>query len=59
VLAIKIVLIAMLLPLHHSLEHKVFHYLTSKAHRLKEKLHFFHHAPVTGTVLPEGTDEQV
>ncbi|HVY74734.1 MAG TPA: hypothetical protein VG890_07885, partial [Puia sp.] len=42
VLAIKIVLIAMLLPLHHSLEHKVFLYLTSKAHRLKERLRFFH-----------------
>jgi len=29
VLAIKIILIAMLLPLHHWLEHKVIHYLTS------------------------------
>ncbi|HUC81419.1 MAG TPA: tetratricopeptide repeat protein [Flavisolibacter sp.] len=30
ILAIKIVLIAMLLPLHHWLEHKVVHYLTSR-----------------------------
>jgi tetratricopeptide (TPR) repeat protein len=36
VLAIKIVLIAMLLPLHHWLEKKVIHYLTSQ-HLLKVK----------------------
>ncbi len=30
ILAIKIILIAMLLPLHHWLEHKVVHYLTSR-----------------------------
>lgn len=30
ILAIKIVLIAMLLPFHHWLEHKVIHYLTTK-----------------------------
>ncbi len=35
ILAIKIILIAMLLPLHHWLEEKMLHYLTSKAHRLR------------------------
>lgn len=40
ILAIKIVLIAMLLPFHHWLEHKVIHYLTTKdlIWRRKEKL---------------------
>jgi tetratricopeptide (TPR) repeat protein len=33
VLAIKVVLIAMLLPLHHYLEHKVVAYLTQKKHQ--------------------------
>ncbi len=33
VLAIKVVLIAILLPLHHFLEHKVIHYLTNRKHR--------------------------
>jgi hypothetical protein len=38
VLAIKIVLIALLLPLHHTLEHRLVHYLAShKMIRLKEK----------------------
>jgi tetratricopeptide (TPR) repeat protein len=32
VMGIKVVLIAMLLPLHHFLEHKVIHYLTHKWH---------------------------
>jgi tetratricopeptide (TPR) repeat protein len=32
VLGIKVVLIALLLPLHHFLEHKVIHYLTHKFH---------------------------
>ena len=35
ILAIKIILIAMLLPLHHWLEERMLHYLTSKAHRLR------------------------
>jgi hypothetical protein len=34
VLGVKIVIIAMLLPLHHWLEHRTTHYLTQKAHRL-------------------------
>jgi tetratricopeptide (TPR) repeat protein len=33
IIGIKVVLIAMLLPLHHFLEHKVIHYLTSKKHQ--------------------------
>lgn len=33
VMGIKVVLIAMLLPLHHFLEHKVIHYLTHKWHK--------------------------
>jgi tetratricopeptide (TPR) repeat protein len=32
VIGIKVVLIAMLLPLHHFLEHKVIHYLTNRKH---------------------------
>lgn len=40
VLAIKIVIIAILLPLHHKLEERVTHYLTNKAHRLRDGLHF-------------------
>ena len=40
VLAIKILLIALLLPLHHKLEEKVLHYLTSKAHKLKPGFSF-------------------
>jgi tetratricopeptide (TPR) repeat protein len=34
VLGVKIVIIAMLLPLHHWLEQRTTHYLTQKAHRL-------------------------
>lgn len=33
VIGIKVVLIAVLLPLHHFLEHKVVHYLTAKKHK--------------------------
>lgn len=33
VIAIKVVLIAILLPLHHFLEHKVIHYLTNRKHQ--------------------------
>jgi tetratricopeptide (TPR) repeat protein len=33
VIGIKVVLIAMLLPLHHFLEHKVIHYLTNRKHQ--------------------------
>ncbi len=40
VLGIKIIIIGILLPLHHTLEHKVTHYLTNKAHRLRDSLHF-------------------
>ena len=36
VLGIKVVLIAILLPLHHFLEHKVIHYLTSRKHQKEE-----------------------
>jgi tetratricopeptide (TPR) repeat protein len=45
VLAIKIILIAMLLPLHHWLEEKVLRYLTSKAHKLRSGLKFFNRKP--------------
>jgi tetratricopeptide (TPR) repeat protein len=41
VLAIKIVLIAMLLPLHHYLEHRAVHFLTSKAHMLRKNFRGF------------------
>jgi tetratricopeptide (TPR) repeat protein len=37
VLGIKVVLIAILLPLHHFLEHKVIHYITAKWNSKKEK----------------------
>lgn len=40
VLGIKIIIIAILLPLHHKLEERVTHYLTNKAHRLRDGLHF-------------------
>lgn len=40
VLGIKIVIIAILLPLHHKLEERVTHYLTNKAHRLRGGLLF-------------------
>jgi len=50
VLSIKIFIIALLLPLHHWLEEKVLHYLTSKAHRLKPK--FFQNKGSTGTAEP-------
>ena len=40
VLGIKIIIIGILLPLHHTMEHKVTHYLTNKAHRLRDSLHF-------------------
>lgn len=36
VIAIKVVLIAVLLPLHHFLEHKVIHYLTTRKHNKEE-----------------------
>jgi len=39
VLGIKIIIIGILLPLHHKMEEKVTHYLTSKAHKLREGLH--------------------
>ncbi|HWB25904.1 MAG TPA: hypothetical protein VG738_10515 [Chitinophagaceae bacterium] len=39
VLGIKIVIIALLLPLHHKLEERVTHYLTHKAHHLRHGLH--------------------
>ncbi len=35
ILAIKVVLIGLLLPLHHFLEHKAVHYITSKQNRDK------------------------
>ncbi len=41
ILLIKIVLIAMLLPLHHWLEEKVIHYLTTKDLLKNKKLKFF------------------
>jgi len=41
ILLIKIVLIAMLLPLHHWLEEKVIHYLTNRDLLKSEKLKFF------------------
>ena len=41
VLAIKIVLITMLLPLHHYLEHRAIHFLTSKAHMLRKNFRGF------------------
>jgi tetratricopeptide (TPR) repeat protein len=41
VFAIKIVLIAMLLPLHHYLEHRAVHFLTSKAHMLRKNFRGF------------------
>jgi len=43
VLGIKIIIIGILLPLHHKMEEKVTHYLTNKAHRLREGLHFKKH----------------
>jgi tetratricopeptide (TPR) repeat protein len=42
ILAIKVVLIAMLLPLHHFLEHKLIHYITQRRHK--------NQLAVTGTV---------
>jgi tetratricopeptide (TPR) repeat protein len=41
VLGVKIIIIAMLLPLHHWLEEKMLHYLTSRAHTIPSK--FFSH----------------
>jgi hypothetical protein len=38
VLAVKIFIISMLLPLHHWLEKKMTHYLTFKAHTIKSKI---------------------
>jgi len=38
VLGVKIVIIAMLLPLHHWLEVKMLHYLTFKVHKIKPKI---------------------
>jgi hypothetical protein len=38
VLAVKILIISLLLPLHHWLEKKMLHYLTYKAHMIKSKL---------------------
>jgi hypothetical protein len=38
VLAVKIFIISLLLPLHHWLEKKMTHYLTFKAHTIKSKL---------------------
>ena len=55
VLGIKIFIIALLLPLHHWLEEKVLHYLTSKAHRLKPK--FFQSKGNTGTADNETKQE--
>jgi tetratricopeptide (TPR) repeat protein len=40
VLAIKIVIIGILLPLHHKMEERVTHYLTNKAYRLRDGLSF-------------------
>lgn len=40
VLGIKIIIIGILLPVYHTLEHKVTHYLTNKAYKLRENLHF-------------------
>lgn len=42
ILAIKIILIAMLLPLHHWLEHKVVHYLTSRRLIIPERRSIWH-----------------
>ena len=42
ILGIKIVLIAMLLPLHHWLEHKVVHYLTSRRLIIPERKSIWH-----------------
>jgi hypothetical protein len=38
VLAVKIFIISLLLPLHHWLEKKMTHYLTFKAHMIKSKI---------------------
>jgi hypothetical protein len=38
VLGVKIIIISLLLPLHHWMEEKMFHYLTYKAHMIKAKL---------------------
>ena len=38
VLGVKIIIIAMLLPLHHWLEEKMLHYLTSRAHTFRSKI---------------------
>ena len=38
VLAVKIFIISLLLPLHHWLEKKMLHYLTFKAHMIKSKI---------------------
>jgi hypothetical protein len=38
VLGVKVVIIALLLPLHHWLEEKMLHYLTFKAHKIKPKI---------------------
>ena len=42
ILGIKIILIAMLLPLHHWLEHKVVHYLTSRRLIIPERKSIWH-----------------
>ena len=44
VLAVKILIISLLLPLHHWLEKKMTHYLTFKAHMIKSKI--FNKKPV-------------
>jgi hypothetical protein len=53
VLGIKIIIIAVLLPLHHKMEERVTHYLTSKAHRLRESLHL--KGRKDGENIPGGT----
>ena len=38
VLGVKIIIIALLLPLHHWLEERMMHYLTAKAHTIRSKI---------------------
>jgi hypothetical protein len=38
VLGVKIIIIALLLPLHHWLEEKMLHYLTNRAHLIKSRI---------------------
>jgi hypothetical protein len=52
VLGVKIVIIAMLLPLHHWLEERMLHYLTHKAHHIKPKIFDKKQGPPPGTQGP-------